>query len=392
MPNGIARNMRKKAFYQTDYRLGILGGGQLGKMLIQHCADLNITPMVLDKDKQVPAAGLAPAFIEGHYSRYADVMRIGQQVDLLTIEIEHVNLQALYELEKTGLPIFPQPSVLAIIQDKGKQKDFYWKHNIPTAEYRHVSGLAELEHYKNWLPAFQKSCRAGYDGKGVMPLKEPSSLVDAFDTPSILEASVDCEKELGVLVARTPSGHIKTFPPVEMAFHPQQNLVEYLFAPADIPVEQARQATTIAEDVAEKLGVVGLLAVELFLTKDGGILVNESAPRPHNSGHHTIEANETSQFEQHLRAIHDLSLGETAQKSPAAMVNVLGAPNQWGAPVYEGLDSVLAMPGAHPHIYGKPQTKPYRKMGHVTVTAPEADTLKAKARNILETLKVTSDD
>jgi 5-(carboxyamino)imidazole ribonucleotide synthase len=382
--------MAKKAFYDNDFRLGILGGGQLGKMLIQASGDLNVSPYILDQDETVPAAGLASGHVKGHFSQYEDVKRIGEQVDLLSIEIEHVNLDALYELRDEGLPVYPQPEVLAIIQDKGKQKDFYWQHNIPKSSYRHVADQEAVYRNKDMLPVFQKSCKAGYDGKGVQSLKTEEDLEQAFDTPSILEAAVDCEKELSVLVARTPSGQLTAYPPVEMAFHPEQNLVEYLFSPADISDEQSQEATCIAKDVAHHLGVVGLLAVELFLTPEGEILVNESAPRPHNSGHHTIEANETSQFHQHLRAILDLPLGNTAPLTPAAMVNVLGEPEQWGKPVYHGIEEVLSLSGAHPHIYGKPQTKPYRKMGHVTVTAPTGEAVKKQAEQVRETLKVMS--
>lgn len=382
--------MTGKAFYDQGFRLGILGGGQLGKMLIQAMGNLNITPVVLDQDETVPAAKLAANLVPGHYSQYADVKQIGQQVDRLTIEIEHVNLDALFELQEEGLPIYPQPEVLQTIQDKGRQKDFYWKHGIPTAAYRYVADQTAVYDHQDWLPAFQKSCKAGYDGKGVQKLESVEDLPQAFDTPSILEAPVSCEKELAVVVARTPGGELAAYPPVEMVFHPDQNLVEHLCSPADIREEQAQEATRIAKEVAHKLGVVGLLAVELFLTPEGEILVNESAPRPHNSGHHTIEASMTSQFEQHLRAILDLPLGSTAMLSPAAMVNVLGEPDHWGTPNYQGLEQVLAIDGAHPHIYGKPATKPYRKMGHVTVTAPSAEAVQQQARQVQKMLKVTS--
>ncbi len=384
--------MTNKAFYGQDFWLGILGGGQLGKMLIQACGDLNVTPIILDQDETVPAAKLATHHIKGHFSRYEDVIKIGQQVDLLTIEIEHVNLDALFELQERGLPIYPEPEVLHIIQDKGRQKDFYWDNGIPTANYRHIEDQKGAYKHQDWLPAFQKSCKAGYDGKGVQQLKNVEDLPKAFDTPSILEAPVACEKELSVIVARTPSGQLMAYPPVEMVFHPKQNLVEYLFSPAEISDEKALEASRIARDVAHKLGVVGLLAVELFLTPDGQILVNESAPRPHNSGHHTIEANETSQYEQHLRAILDLPLGNPNILSTAAMVNILGEAGHWGRPFYQGLEQVLSISGAHPHIYGKPTTKPYRKMGHTTVTAPTPDAVKQKAKQVKETLKVISHD
>ncbi len=375
-------------FYDQDFRLGILGGGQLGKMLIQSCGDLNVQTHVLDKDGSVPAAGISDAFMKGDFKAYDDVLALGNLSDVVTIEIEHVNLKALYDLVNRGIPVYPQPDVLDIIQDKGRQKDFYFDCHIPTAEYRHVKNQKEIYENRDFLPAFQKSCKAGYDGKGVQQLTGQNAIPKAFDTPSILEEAIECDKELSVIVARNTKGEMQAYPPVEMAFHPEQNLVEYLLSPAEITDEHANEAIRVAKDVAEKLEMVGLLAVELFLTKNGRILVNESAPRPHNSGHHTIEANDTSQYEQHLRAILGLPLGETRILSPAAMVNILGEPDHWGKPVYEGIEHVLATEGAHVHIYGKPETKPHRKMGHVTVTHPHIDVVKENANFVKETLKV----
>lgn len=375
-------------FYDQDFRLGILGGGQLGKMLIQSCGDLNIQTHVLDKNKSVPAAGICDHFMEGDFKVYEDALVLGDKSNLVTIEIEHVNLDALYELVSRGVPVYPQPEILKIIQDKGWQKDFYFDSDIPTADYRHVENQRGIYENRDFLPAFQKSCKAGYDGKGVQYLAGEDAIPEAFDTPSILEEAIDCEKELSVIVARNTKGEMKAYPPVEMAFHPEQNLVEYLLSPAEITDDQTNEAIRIAEDVAEKFVMVGLLAVELFLTKEGRILVNESAPRPHNSGHHTIEANDTSQYEQHLRAILGLPLGETRVLTPSAMVNILGQPDHWGKPIYEGIEQVFATEGAHVHIYGKPETKPHRKMGHVTVTHPNLDTVKENANFVKETLKV----
>ena len=379
-----------KNFYDQDFQLGILGGGQLGKMFIQSCADFNVKTHVLDKDQSVPAAGTCDHFMEGDFKDYEDVLALGDKVDLVTIEIEHVNLQALYELVERGIPVYPQPEVLEIIQDKGKQKDFYHDFNIPTADYKLVANQQGIYENRNFLPAFQKSRSAGYDGKGVLFLPGGESLPEAFDVPSVLEQPVDCEKELAVIVSRNTKGEMKAFPPVEMAFHPEQNLVEYLFSPADIKDEQANEAIRIAKDVAGKLEMVGNLAVELFLAKTGEILVNEVAPRPHNSGHHTIEANDTSQYEQHLRAILGLPLGNTGILAPAAMVNVLGEPDFWGKPYYEGIEQVLGTSGAHVHLYGKQQTKPYRKMGHVTVSAPTLETARKNAKFVKDTIKVKS--
>lgn len=379
-----------KKFYDKAFQLGILGGGQLGKMLIQACGDLNINTHILDSDHKVPAAGICDDLTEGDFKQYEDVLAIGEQVDLLTIEIEHVNLRALYELVEKGIPVYPQPSVLEIIQDKGRQKDFYYDCGIPTAEYRHATDQRAVYDNRDFLPAFQKSCKAGYDGKGVQLLKSENDLPNAFDTPSILEKAIDCEKELSVIVARNTQGAMQAYPPVEMAFHPEQNLVEYLFSPADIPEDKASEAIAVAKDVASKLDVVGLLAVELFLTQEGNILVNESAPRPHNSGHHTIEANDTSQYEQHLRAIMGLPLGDPRALSKGAMVNLLGEPDNWGRPFYEGIEEAMAIPGAHPHIYGKQATKPHRKMGHVTLTGDTLEIIRKNANFVKNTLKVIS--
>ncbi len=379
-----------KQFYDKDFQLGILGGGQLGKMLIQACGDLNIKTHILDKDETVPSSGIADYLSEGDFKQYEDVLAIGHQVDLLTIEIEHVNLRALYELVSQGVPVYPQPSVLEIIQDKGRQKDFYYDCQIPTADYRHVKDQSGVFDNKDFLPAFQKSCKAGYDGKGVQFLRDEDDLAAAFDTPSILEKAIDCEKELSVIVARNTKGTIDAYPPVEMAFHPEQNLVEYLFSPADISADLTHKAITVAKDVASKLDVVGSLAVELFLTKNGEILVNESAPRPHNSGHHTIEANDTSQYEQHLRAITGMPLGDPRALSKGAMVNLLGEPDNWGQPFYEGIEEVMALKGAHPHIYGKQATKPHRKMGHVTITGDTLENIRKNANFVKDTMKVKS--
>lgn len=381
-----------KQLYDQDFRLGILGGGQLGKMLIQSCADYNVKAIVLDQDESVPAASLAYALQKGSFKEYEDVKQLATQVDLLTIEIEHVNLEALREAERNGILVYPQPNVLEIIQDKGKQKQFYYEQGIPTSDFELIEHYQDIEQYRHLLPAFQKSRRAGYDGKGVRHIPTAAAIKQGFEVPSVLEQKVDFTKELSVIVARNPQGEMEAYPPVELSFHPDQNLVEFLSAPAEITPEIEQKAISIAKDTAEKLGVVGLLAVEQFLDEGGNIFVNEVAPRPHNSGHHTIEANQTSQYEQHLRAIFGLPLGSTDLITPAVMVNLLGNPEEYGQPYYAGLEEALAIKGVHPHIYGKPQTKPFRKMGHVTITDKNLDEAKQKARHIKDLLKVKAYD
>jgi 5-(carboxyamino)imidazole ribonucleotide synthase len=375
-----------QAFYQ-DFKIGIIGGGQLGRMLIQSGIDLNINFSVLDPDPKAPCHQLAP-FTCGTLTDYETVWSFGQDCDLLTIEIENVNTKALADLEKAGKKVFPQPSVIELIQDKRKQKKFFKDHDIPTADFLLVENKAEVINHQSYLPAVNKLGREGYDGRGVQMLRNKEDLSKAFDAPGLLEKLIDFEKEISVIVSRNESGVIASFPAVEMVFHPSANLVEYLFSPAQLNEEVARQAKEIAERVIKSLGLVGLLAVEMFVTRDGHVLVNEVAPRPHNSGHQTIEANVTSQYEQHLRAILGLPPGDTRCTSPSAMVNVLGEEGFTGMALYEGLGDVLSLPGVHVHLYGKKQTKPFRKMGHVTLVDNDLDSLKKKANFVKQTLKV----
>lgn len=277
-----------------------------------------------------------------------------------------------------------------MIQDKGLQKQFYAKHNIPTADFTIIENAAALSNGNVEFPIVQKMRKGGYDGKGVQVLKSEADLANAFDEPSILEKMVPFTKELSVIVARNEQGQIATYPVVDMEFNAEANLVEFLFSPADITEEIEQKATIIAKQVAEATGMVGILAVELFLTSNGDILVNEMAPRPHNSGHQTIEGNITSQYEQHLRAILNLPLGSTAITKPSVMVNLLGEKNHTGEVYYQGLTDVLSMEGVHVHLYGKNQTKPFRKMGHVTVTDNTVYRAKEKAKKVKETLKSTT--
>lgn len=373
-------------------KIGILGGGQLGLMLIQAGIDWNLVIHCLDPDPQASCKDICTQFTVGSLTDYDTVYQFGQGVDVLTIEIEKVNVEALEALEREGKRVYPQPSVIRQIQDKRTQKQFYRDHNLPTADFVLTNDRADVARLvaeqPDLLPAFHKLGRDGYDGRGVQRIATSANADKAFDAPGVLEKAVDFEKELAVIVARNASGEVRTFPTVEMVFHPELNLVEYLFAPAAISAQVEEQAQTIARQVADAYGIVGLLAVELFLDKQDNVLINEVAPRPHNSGHHTIRANRTSQFEQHWRAILDLPLGDTTAHGPAAMVNLLGEPGHTGPAHYEGLGTLLAMPGVSPFFYGKAQTRPGRKMGHITILDSSLAALREKAETAKNSIRV----
>ena len=376
-----------KPFYQ-DLKLGILGGGQLGRMLIQSCVDFNINTSILDADPSSPCKEFASEFILGDPTNYDDVINFGKNLDLITIEVENVNTEALSKLQKMGQKVFPQPEVIKLIQDKRSQKQFYKKHGIPTAEFVLLENKEDLNKHINFLPAVQKLGMAGYDGRGVFKIETKEAIEKGFDAPSLLEKLIDFEKEISVITARNESGDIVVYPVVELVFHPEYNLVEYLFAPAKISKEIEQKAFDIARKVVEKLEIVGLLAVEMFVTKTGEVLVNEVAPRPHNSGHQTIKANYTSQFEQHLRAILNLPLGSPAISKQSAMVNILGEEGYSGIAIYEGIEEVLRIEGAYIHLYGKKFTKPKRKMGHITIIDDNFEQLLQKVEKINATIKV----
>lgn len=356
-------------------------------MLIQSGIDFNIPFSILDPDEHAPCSTLAE-FHHGKLTDFDTVMKFGSACDVITIEIENVNTKALKALVGQGKKVYPQPEVIELIQDKRIQKAFYRDNGIPTAEFILVENATEVKQNATFLPAVNKLGKEGYDGRGVQILREEKDLAKAFDAPGLLEKLIDFEKEISVIVARNEAGEIKTFPVVEMVFHPVHNLVEYLFAPADISKAIAQEADTIACKIITTLNMVGILAVEMFVTKDGKVLVNEIAPRPHNSGHQTIEANTTSQYEQHLRAILNLPLGDTSLRIPSAMVNLLGEADYSGLAKYEGFDEVVKLPGVHVHLYGKRFTKPFRKMGHVTIVDHDIEHLKEKANFVKETLKV----
>jgi len=376
-------------FYQ-DYKLGVLGGGQLGRMLIQEAINYNLHVSILDPDGSAPCRNLAHEFTQGSITDFDTVLAFGRQCDLVTIEIENVNTDALKQLVSEGISVYPQPEIIALIKNKVEQKLFYKKNNIPTANFEVVNNRQDILNASLPMPFVNKLATEGYDGRGVQVIKKESDLKKVFDAPGLIESFIDFEKEISVIIARNQQGEIKTFPTVELEFHPQHNLVEYLHTPAVIDKEVDARAKIIAIDIVKKLNIVGLLAIEMFVTKDGQVLVNEIAPRTHNSGHQTIEACTTSQFNQHIRAILDLPLGNTSLKIPAIMVNLLGEEGHTGPARYEGLEEVLAIKGVYVHLYGKAITKPYRKMGHVTITGRKKKRLAEKAKFIKETLKVKS--
>ena len=376
--------------FYDNLKLGVLGGGQLGRMLIQSAMNFNVSVYILDPDVNAPCKEFASEFHHGSLKSYDTVYNFGKKVDVLTIEIESVNTEALEQSEKEGVKVLPQFNVIRLIQDKGLQKEFYKERGIPTAEYFLLENKEELKDFESFFPAVQKLRREGYDGRGVFKIKSSSDIEGGFNNPSVLEKLIDFEKEISVIVARNASGEVRAYPTVELDFHPEQNLVEYLFSPADISEEMEQKAQDIAKKVAEEIGIIGLLAVEMFITKDGQVLVNEIAPRTHNSGHHSIEANVTSQFEQHLRSVLNLPLGATDIKTNAVMVNLLGEPGHDGAAKYAGIEEVLATDGVGLHLYGKKFTRPFRKMGHITVVDKDMAEAKRKARFVKNKLKVIS--
>jgi 5-(carboxyamino)imidazole ribonucleotide synthase len=355
-------------------------------MLLQSALNFDIQLHMLDPDPAAPCAKIAHSFTCGSLQDYDTVLQFGQDKDLLTVEIENVNTDALAVLEAKGVNVFPQPHVLNTIRDKGLQKQFYTAHGIPTAPYQLFENKAELQHVP--FPFVQKLRTGGYDGKGVQVIRTEADLDLAFDAPCVVEQLIPFEKELSVIVARRTNGEIKSFPVVECEFNPEANLVEFLFSPAILIPEIEAEAQRLAQLVIEELDMVGLLAVEFFLTTDGTLLINEIAPRPHNSGHHTIESCVCSQFEQHLRAILDLPLAPTDLIQAGAMLNLTGEKGFEGPVIYEGLEAALAIPGVHPHLYGKATTKAFRKMGHLTITGPDLQTVRERAAQVKSLIRV----
>ncbi|MCB9020594.1 MAG: 5-(carboxyamino)imidazole ribonucleotide synthase [Chitinophagales bacterium] len=375
-----------------DLTLHILGGGQLGKMLIEAASDWNIRCHVLDPDPDCSCSRLAWQFTCGSFKDYDAVMAFCAEAHYITIEIEHVNTDALRDLKAQGKKVFPDPDMLDIIKDKGKQKSFYVEHGIPTSPFTLYDDADAIRQAvasgTRTLPFVQKSCTAGYDGKGVQVVRTKDDLDKLLPGASLAEELIPFEKELAVIVARSTNGDTKAFPAVEMEFHPTANLVEFLLSPAHINSELEQKAQQLAVRTIEAMNLYGVLAVEMFLTADGDILVNEVAPRPHNSGHHTIEANITSQYQQLLRSIFGLPLGSTALSTTSMMVNLLGEDGYTGEAIYEGLPECLAMEGVYVHLYGKKITKPFRKMGHVTIVDSDAAKAREKANFVKDNLKI----
>lgn len=376
--------------FDIRQRIGILGGGQLGKMLTLAAANWHLPIYILEKSNQFSAGRLATRFVQGDFTNYEDVYFFGKNTDILTIEIEHVNTEALHQLVREGVIVHPSPDKLDIIKDKGLQKQFYKKYNLPTSEFQLFDSAAAvqqaIDNQQLNYPFVQKSRTAGYDGKGVAIIHSEKDQL--LQTACVIEPLVDIEKEIAVIVARNPDGEIEAFPPVEMLFHPTANLVEFLACPARISEKQAQMAVELARKTIETYDICGLLAVELFLTKSGDYLINEVAPRPHNSGHHTIDSCYTSQFEQHIRAITNLPLGSTRMTSPAVMLNLLGEPDHTGVADYVGLKECLDIEGVYVHLYGKSTTKPFRKMGHITIVNDDLDKAIEVAAKVKKTLKV----
>ena len=370
-----------KDIFSTKYTLGILGGGQLGKMMLYSTRQFDIKTKVLDPSPEAPAQLGANEFHIGSLQDYDTVMSFAKDCDALCIEIEAVNVEALKALREQGKKVHPNPDSLELIQDKTKQKQFYAAHNIPTSRFEMIAGRKELESARGrWpIPFVWKAATGGYDGFGVVVCRSEEDVQNIPDAAGMLEAFVDFELEVSVIVARNESGEVKTFPVADQEFHPTANQVEYVLCPSVLPKEIQEKAKEIAVKTAEAYDICGLLAVELFITRTGEILVNEVAPRPHNSGHHTIEACYTSQFEQYVRAVLDLPLGSTELKAAGVMANLVGSDGYSGDVVYQGYNELLGEPGVNIHIYGKAQTRPFRKMGHVTVVAKDRDEARERA-------------
>jgi len=379
-----------KNYFSSNFRLGVLGGGQLGKMLLTETQKFDIYTCILDSATDAPCAQICNEFHQGSLLDFETVYNFGKKVDLLTIEIEHVNIEALLKLEEEGLDIYPQPSVLQIIQHKGKQKDFFIENNIPTSPHKRFTSLIDLKRESLTFPFVWKSAQFGYDGTGVKIVKNENDLNLLSDTDCIVEDLIPFKNELAVIVARNKSGELKTYPVVEMEFHPEANQVEYVICPARISDEVAQKAREIALKVATSFEHIGLLAIEMFQTENDEIIVNEVAPRTHNSGHYSIEASYTSQFEQHVRSILNLPLGNTASKVAGIMVNLVGEEGFSGNVVYENMEEILKMDGVTPHIYGKKQTRPFRKMGHVTIVNNDLFEARKIAEKVKNTIRVIS--
>jgi 5-(carboxyamino)imidazole ribonucleotide synthase len=378
----------------SNLKLGIIAGGQLGKMLIQEASKWDIITYVLDNDENCPSGKIASQFIKGSNLDFDSVYQFGKLVDVLTFEIENVNIDALKKLKSEGLRIVPDPDVLELIQDKGLQKEFYKKNGIPTSPYKifnsEIDILQSIDRGEITFPFVQKLRKGGYDGRGVAVINNRNDLSKILPGASVIEEKVEIVKEVSAIVARNAKGEIRCYPIVEMLFDPNANLVDKLICPSSITVEQSEKAANFASEIIELLNMEGILAVEFFIDSKGEVIVNEVAPRTHNSGHHTIESIVTSQFEQHLRAILNLPLGSTKIKLPSVMINILGSEGFEGPVIYEGLTESMAIDGVKIHLYGKKITKPYRKMGHITVMSSSLESALKKAEKVKQLIRVKS--
>ncbi len=377
-------------YFSSSFKLGILGGGQLGKMLLTETQKWDIYTLVLDASKEAPCAKICEEFYQGDLLDFDTVYEFGKKVDLLTIEIENVNIDALEKLEQEGVVVHPKPKDIRIIQNKAVQKQFYRDNNIPTAPFSQYVTLEELKKASHSFPFVWKSAQFGYDGNGVKIIRNENDFIGLPNGQCIAEDLIPFKNELAVIVARNADGEVKTYPVVEMEFHPEANQVEYVICPARISDKVAEGARRIALKVADAFDFIGLLAVEMFQTETDEILVNEVAPRPHNSGHYSIEASYTGQFEQHLRSILNLPLGNTDSKVAGIMVNLVGQEGYSGDAVYKNMEEILKIEGVTPHIYGKKQTRPFRKMGHVTIVNKDIDKAREIAQTVKETIRVQS--
>lgn len=382
-------------YFSSQFKLGILGGGQLGKMLLYNTRKFDIYTKVLDPSNEAPCKVACNEFEQGDLMDFDTIYNFGKNVDVLTIEIENVNVEALKKLEREGIKVYPSAKTLETIQNKAKQKLFYIDHNLPTAEFSRFAYKKEMvtaiEHSTLNFPFVWKSAQFGYDGNGVKIVRNDADLEALPNVECIAEKLIPFKNELAVIVARNVKGDVKVYPVVEMEFHPEANQVEYVICPARISKEVAQKAELIALKTSAAFKHVGLLAVEMFQTENDDILINEVAPRPHNSGHHTIESSYTSQFEQHLRAILNLPLGKTKSKVSGIMVNLVGAEDYQGDVVYENIEEIMQMDGVTPHIYGKKQTRPFRKMGHVTIVHENIDEARKIAGDVKQKIKVISE-
>lgn len=369
-------------------KVGILGGGQLGRMLLQAAANYPVETFVMENDSECPAAHLCHHFIKGDIRNFEDVYNFGKTLDAVTIEIESVNENALDKLETEGVKIYPKPSALRIIKNKIYQKHFYKQNHIPTSDYVVTQYLTELHNHEKFFPAIHKLAVGGYDGRGVAVINDENNISEGFDEPAVLERKINIQKEISIIIAVNDKKEIAIYEPVDMVFNADLNLLDYQISPADLSTKINSESKEIAGKVVKSLKSPGIFAVEMFIDQNNNIWVNETAPRVHNSGHHTIEANYSSQFDMLWRVILDYPLGNTKHILPAAIVNILGTENYNGSAKYTGLNDVLKMENVFVHLYGKKQTKPGRKMGHVTILSNERKELVDKANKIKHTLKV----